>query len=51
MFKKGEWGWEEISKIVIILVVLVILVLLTFTFRDKLFDLVDKIKDIFYVKR
>ena len=49
--KKGEWGWEEISKIIIVLVVLVILILLAFTFKEKLVQLVEKIKDIFNAKR
>tara|TARA_Y100000034_G_C6852007_1_gene386608 strand:- start:137 stop:295 length:159 start_codon:yes stop_codon:yes gene_type:complete len=49
--KKGEWGWEEISKIIIALIVLAVLVLLAFTFKDKILDLIEKLKDIFNAKR
>ena len=51
MSKKGEWAWEEISKIIIILVILIILIFLTYTFKDKLLQVVEKIKDIFNAKR
>ena len=43
--KKAEWGWEEISKIIVVLFVLVILIFLAFTFKDKLLQLIDRIKD------
>ncbi|MBS3133984.1 hypothetical protein J4214_02020 [Candidatus Woesearchaeota archaeon] len=45
--KKAEWGWEEISKIIVVLFVLVILIFLAFTFKDKLLQLIDRIKDFF----
>lgn len=53
MHKKGEftWGWEEISKLILIIVVLVIVILLIYFLKDKLIQLVEKIKDVFNVKR
>lgn len=44
MFKKGDMGWEEIAKILIVLVFLVILILIAYMFRDKINLLLEYIK-------
>ena len=49
--KKAEWGWEEISKIIIILVVLIILILLALTFKENTLKIIEKIKDVFNAKK
>ncbi|MFH1209166.1 MAG: hypothetical protein V1663_00030 [archaeon] len=43
--RRGEFGWEEIARILIILVVLIILITIGFLFKDKLYELADKLRD------
>ncbi len=47
MNKKGEWGWEEISKILIILVVLIILITIIMYLKGRGNDLAQNIINIF----
>jgi len=47
MNKKGEWGWEEISKILIILVVLIILITIIVYLKGRGNDLANDIINIF----
>lgn len=49
MNKKAEmeWGWEEISKILIVLVVLIILIIIIIYLKGRGNDLGQKIIDIF----
>jgi hypothetical protein len=44
MFKKGEIGWEEISKILIVILFLIIIIAIAILFKDKLYKLVEEIK-------
>jgi len=44
MFKKGEMGWEEISKILIVILFLIVMIAIAFLFKDKLYTLVEDIK-------
>ncbi|MBU2634200.1 MAG: hypothetical protein KJ674_03060 [Nanoarchaeota archaeon] len=46
MNKKGEFGWEQIARIIIVLVVLIILIVIAFLFKDRLYVLADQIKDL-----
>ncbi len=46
MSKKGELGWEEIAKILLVLVFLIIMIAIAFLFRDKLVNLIEGIKSI-----
>ena len=43
--KRGELGWEQIAKIIIVLVVLIILIVIGFLFKDRLYELADQLKD------
>jgi len=43
--KKGDFGWEEIAKIVLVLVFLIALVLIIFIYRDKAIQIIDTIRD------
>jgi len=45
MNKKGEFGWEQIAKIIIVLVVLIILIVIGFLFKDRLYVLADNLRD------
>lgn len=47
MSKKGELGWEEIAKILIVLLFLLILIAIAFLFKDKLNVLIESIKTLF----
>jgi len=47
MNEKGEWGWEEISKILIILVVLIILITIIVYLKGRGNDLANDIINIF----
>ena len=47
MNKKAEWGWEEISKILIVLVVLIILIIIIVYLKGRGNDLAEKIINIF----
>ncbi len=46
MSKKGEIGWEEIAKILLVLVFLIILISIAFLFRDKISSTIESIKNI-----
>ena len=46
MSKKGEIGWEEIAKILLVLVFLIIMITIAFLFRDKLVTNIESIKNI-----
>ncbi len=45
MNKKGDFGWEEISKIILVLVILIILIILVFLYKDKAIEIIDKLKE------
>ncbi|MBS3143300.1 hypothetical protein J4446_00260 [Candidatus Woesearchaeota archaeon] len=47
MNKKGEWGWEEISKILIVLIVIIILIGIIVYLKGRGSELVQKIIEIF----
>jgi len=46
MFKKGELGWEEVAKIIIVLVFLIIIITIVYLFKDKTSSLLESIKNI-----
>jgi hypothetical protein len=46
MNKKGDFGWEEISRILLVLMVLLVLIILMSVFRDKGSSIVDSIKSL-----
>ncbi|AJF62398.1 MAG: hypothetical protein QT11_C0001G0249 [archaeon GW2011_AR20] len=46
MFKRGELGWEEIAKIIIVLVFLIIVIAIVYLFKDKTGSLLESIKNI-----
>ena len=46
MDKKGDLGWEEIARIILVVVFLVILILITTLYKDKLLEVIEKIKDL-----
>jgi len=43
--KKGDFGWEEIAKIILVLVILIILILLIYLYKDKSIEIIDKLRD------
>ena len=43
MNKKGEWGWEEISKIILMVIVVILLIAIIFYLKSRGFDLSEKI--------
>ena len=45
MDKKGDFGWEEISKIILVLLFLLIIIAIVFLYRDKSFTIIESIKD------
>lgn len=45
MDKKGDFGWEEIAKIILVLVILIILILLIYLYKDKSIEIIDKLRD------
>lgn len=46
MFKKGEMGWEEIAKIILVLVFLVIIIAIAYLLRDKISQTLESIKNL-----
>jgi len=46
MFKKGELGWEEIARILLVLIFLIIIIAIVYLFRDKLNTTLESIKNI-----
>lgn len=46
MNKKGDFGMEEISKIIIALIVLFVILGITWLLKDKIFVLFSKIVDV-----
>jgi len=46
MFKKGELGWEEIARILLVLIFLIIIIAIVYLFRDKLNTAIESIKNI-----
>lgn len=46
MDKKGDLGWEEIAKIILVIVFLIILILIVTLYKDKSLDVIEKIKDL-----
>jgi|TARA_Y100000310_G_C20398479_1_gene676260 hypothetical protein len=45
--KKGEFNWETLAKFIIIVVVLVIVVYLIIIFKDRMVEVIEKVKDNF----
>ena len=45
--KKGSMQWETLAKIIIIIIVLIIIIYLTYTFRDRMYEIVDKLRGIY----
>ena len=45
MNKKGDFGWEEIAKIILVLAFLIIIILITFLYKDKALEVIEKIKE------
>ncbi|MEK6834641.1 MAG: hypothetical protein AABX61_00060 [Nanoarchaeota archaeon] len=46
MFKKGEMGWEEIAKIILVLVFLIIIIAIAYLLRDKISQTLESIKNL-----
>ena len=47
MNKKAEWGWEEISKIIIVIIVLIILIGIVLYLKGRGNDFAEEIVNIF----
>ena len=45
MDKKGDLGWEEIAKIILVLFFLIILILIITLYRDKALEVINNLKD------
>ncbi len=45
MNKKGDFGWEEIAKFILVLVFLIILILIIFIYRDKALQVIENFKN------
>lgn len=45
MDKKGDFGWEEIAKIILVLFFLIILILIITLYKDKAIEVINSIKD------
>ena len=43
--KKGELHWETLAKLIIMIVIIVIIVYLIFTFRDRMYFIVEKLRE------
>ena len=43
--KKAELAWEKIGNLIIVLIVLIILIAIAILFKDKLYEVLEKIKD------
>ena len=46
MNKKGDFGFEQIAKIILALVVLIIMISITVLYKDKAIELLSRLKDI-----
>lgn len=46
MNREGDFGWEQIGKILIVLVALIVIIILILTFKEKLFVLLEKVNNI-----
>jgi hypothetical protein len=46
MNKRGDFGWTEIAKILLVLGVLIVLIILITIFKEKGTSLIDTFKDI-----
>ena len=46
MNKKGDFGWEEIAKIILVIVFLIILILIAFLYKEKALAFIEKLKDL-----
>ena len=47
MNKKAEFGWEQISKIILVLLVLIIIITIIFYLKGRGYELIENIKNIF----
>jgi len=47
MNKKGVWGWEEISKLLLVIIILLVLLGIIFYLKENGFELIEKINNIF----
>jgi len=47
MNKRGVWGWEEISKLLLIIIILLVVIGIIFYLKGRGFELIDKINNIF----
>tara|TARA_Y100000310_G_scaffold159627_1_gene159344 strand:+ start:96414 stop:96554 length:141 start_codon:yes stop_codon:yes gene_type:complete len=45
--KKGEMHWETVAKLILMVIIIIIIVVLTYAFRDRMYEIVDKLKGIF----
>jgi len=43
--KKGDLGWEEIAKIILVIVFLIILVLFATIYREKGLEIINNMKE------
>ena len=43
--KKGALEWDQLAKLVIIILLAIVLVVLIITFKDKIFELFEKLKE------
>lgn len=46
MNKKGDFGWNEISKILLVIGILVVLIILLTLFKNKASSLIEALKDL-----
>jgi hypothetical protein len=47
MNKKGGWEWEEIGKLILVVVLLGILLLSAIIFKDRIFELLQRLRGAF----
>lgn len=43
--KKGALEWEQLAKLIIIILLAVVLFVLIITFKEKIFSLLEKLKE------
>jgi len=43
--KRGDFGWEEIAKLILVLFFLIILILIITLYKDKAVEVINNLKD------
>lgn len=44
MKKKADLAWEQITKVLIVIVILIVLLLIIGLFKDKMYELFERLK-------